>query len=88
MKGHAERKRRKSEGADQRDGGSGKQKLLRRTCLLYTSYTGGSVVEKPERLKYVLKKDAIYTDDEFQEYVDAILKYYFNMMEDVYKRQK
>lgn len=48
---------------------------------LFNTYTGGSVVEKPERLKYVLKKDAIYTDDEFQEYVDAILKYYFNMME-------
>lgn len=39
---------------------------------LFNTYTGGSVVEKPERLKYVLKKDAIYTDDEFQEYVDAI----------------
>lgn len=33
---------------------------------LFNTYTGGSVVEKPERLKYVLKKDAIYTDDEFR----------------------
>ena len=32
-------------------------------------------------MKYVLKKDARYTDLEFQEYVDAILKYYFNKME-------
>ena len=47
---------------------------------LFNTYTGGSVVEKPERLKYVLKKDSIYTDDEFNEYVEAVIKYYFNMM--------
>ena len=47
---------------------------------LFNTYTGGSVVEKPERLKYVLKKDSIYTDDEFNEYVEAFIKYYFNMM--------
>lgn len=46
---------------------------------LFNTYTGGSVVEKPERLKFVLKKDAIYTDAEFGEYVDAVIKYYFNM---------
>lgn len=47
---------------------------------LFNTYTGGNVVEKPERLKTVLKKDAIYTDDEFNEYVEAVIKYYFNMM--------
>lgn len=46
---------------------------------LFKTYTGGSVVEKPERLKYVLKKDAVYTDEEFKEYVETILFYYFNM---------
>lgn len=47
---------------------------------LFNTYTGGSVAEKPERLKTVLKKDAIYTDEEFNEYVEAVIKYYFNMM--------
>jgi putative transposase len=47
---------------------------------LFNTYTGGNVVEKPERLKTVLKKDAIYTDGEFNEYVEAVIKYYFNMM--------
>lgn len=47
---------------------------------LFNTYTGGNVVEKPERLKTVLKKDVIYTDDEFNEYVEAVIKYYFNMM--------
>ena len=46
---------------------------------LFNTYTGGNVVEKPERLKYVLKKDQIYTDEEFEEYVEMVLKYYFNM---------
>lgn len=46
---------------------------------LFKTYTGGSVAEKPERLKYVLKKDAVYTDEEFKEYVETILFYYFNM---------
>lgn len=46
---------------------------------LFETYTGGSVVEKPERLKTVLKKGRIYTDDEFEEYVEAILEGYFNM---------
>jgi len=48
---------------------------------LFNTYTGGTVVEKPERLKTVLKKDKIYTDDEFAEYVEAILEWYFNMEE-------
>lgn len=47
---------------------------------LFNTYTGGSVAEKPERLKTVLKKDAIYTDEEFNEYVEAVIRYYFNMM--------
>ena len=38
-----------------------------------------AVVEKPERLKGVLKKDEIYSDDEFQEYVEAVIDYYFNL---------
>ena len=46
---------------------------------LFDTYTGGSVVEKPERLKGVLKKDRIYSDDEFQEYVEAVIDYYFNL---------
>ena len=46
---------------------------------LFSTYTGGSVAEKPERLKGVLKKGAIYTDDEFREYVEAVIEYYFNL---------
>lgn len=46
---------------------------------LFDTYTGGSVVEKPERLKGVLKKGEIYSDDEFQEYVEAVIDYYFNL---------
>ena len=46
---------------------------------LFNTYTGGSVVEKPERLKFVLKKEQIYTDEEFEEYVTAVLEWYFNM---------
>jgi len=48
---------------------------------LFNTYTGGTVVEKPERLKTVLKKDKIYTDEEFAEHVEAILEWYFNMEE-------
>ncbi len=48
---------------------------------LFNTYTGGTVVEKPERLKFVLKKDKIYTDEEFEEYVEMVLDYYFNMEE-------
>lgn len=46
---------------------------------LFNTFTGGTVVEKPERLKYVLKKDAIYTDEEFHEIVEALIEWYFNM---------
>ncbi|MCD7812109.1 MAG: Mu transposase C-terminal domain-containing protein [Ruminococcus sp.] len=46
---------------------------------LFETYTGGNVVEKPERLKHVLKKGQIYTDQEFEEYVEGALEWYFNM---------
>ncbi len=46
---------------------------------LFNTYTGGNPTEKPERLKTVLKKDHIYTDEEFEEYVEKMLLYYFNM---------
>ncbi len=46
---------------------------------LFNTYTGGTVAEKPERLKFVLKKGQIYTDKEFEEYVEMVLMYYFNM---------
>lgn len=47
---------------------------------LFETYTGGTVVEKPERLQFVLKKGEIYSDEEFEEYVEAVLVWYFNMM--------
>lgn len=46
---------------------------------LFETYTGGTVVEKPERLKYVLKKGQVYSDEEFEEYVEMVLEWYFNM---------
>ena len=46
---------------------------------LFQTYTGGNVTEKPERLKHVLKKGEVYTDEEFQTYVEAMIKWYFNM---------
>lgn len=46
---------------------------------LFNSFTGGTVVEKPERLKTVLKNDYIYTDDEFEQMVESIIDWYFNM---------
>ena len=48
---------------------------------LFETYTGGNVLEKPERLKTVLRKDAVYTDEEFREYVEMVLEYYFNLQE-------
>lgn len=48
---------------------------------LFNTFTGGSVAEKPERLKYVLKKDEIYTDEQFTEIVEALIDWYFNMSE-------
>ena len=50
-----------------------------RLSRLFTTYTGGNVVERPERLKKVMKdSDNIPTDDEFTKAVEDILEYYFN----------
>lgn len=48
-----------------------------RLSRLFNSYTGGNVIEKPERLKHILKGN-IVTDNEFTMQVDALLTYYFN----------
>lgn len=48
---------------------------------LFTSYTGGSVAEKPEILKFELKEGNIPTDTFFTESVGEILEYYFNYEE-------
>ena len=49
-----------------------------RLSKLFPTYTGGNVLEKPERLKKVLKTDNIPTDEEFTNAVEDILTYYFN----------
>ena len=50
-----------------------------RLSRLFPTYTGGNVVERPERLKKVMKdSDNIPTDDEFTKAVEDILEYYFN----------
>lgn len=50
-----------------------------RLSRLFPTYTGGNVVERPERLKKVIKNsDNIPTDDEFTKAVEEILEYYFN----------
>lgn len=50
-----------------------------RLSRLFPTYTGGNVVEKPERLKKVIKdSDNIPTDYEFTQAVEDILTYYFN----------
>lgn len=49
-----------------------------RLSKLFSTYTGGNVLEKPERLKKVLKSDNIPTDDEFTRAVEDILTHYFN----------
>lgn len=46
---------------------------------LFETFTGGNVVEKPDRLKRVLKKGQIYTDEEFESIVSDLIEYYFNM---------
>lgn len=48
-----------------------------RLSRLFDSYTGGNVLEKPERLKRVIKGD-IVTDNEFTEIAEDLLNYYFN----------
>lgn len=45
---------------------------------LFDTYTGGNVVEKPERLKGVLKKGEIPLDSTFTETVEELLDWYFN----------
>jgi hypothetical protein len=46
---------------------------------LFETYTGGNVIEKPERLKKVLKKDEIYTEDEFRDMIELLIEGYCNM---------
>lgn len=45
---------------------------------LFETYTGGNVVEKPERLKGVLKNGEIPLDATFTDTVDTLLDWYFN----------
>lgn len=45
---------------------------------LFESYTGGNAVERPERLKKVLKKGGVATDAELTTIVDELLEHYFN----------
>ena len=45
---------------------------------LFDTYTGGNVVEKPEKLKKVLKKGGIATDAELTAIVEELLENYFN----------
>lgn len=45
---------------------------------LFDTYTGGSVAEKPERLKGVLKNGEIPLDSTFTETVEELLDWYFN----------
>lgn len=50
-----------------------------RLSRLFPTYTGGNVVERPERLKKVIKNtDNIPTDYEFTQAVEDILTYYMN----------
>lgn len=48
---------------------------------LFDTYTGGNVVEKPEKLKGVLKNGEIPLDGRFTEMVEEILEGYFNESE-------
>ncbi len=45
---------------------------------LFDSYTGGNVLEKPERLKKVLKSGQVYTDEEFTQTIETLIEGYFN----------
>ncbi len=50
-----------------------------RLSRLFSTYTGGNVLEKPEQLKEILKDDEnIPTDIEFTQAVENILEYYMN----------
>lgn len=47
---------------------------------LFDTFTGGTVVERPEQLKYVVKgkKGTIPTDSEIINTIDELIEYYFN----------
>ena len=45
---------------------------------LFETYTGGNVVEKPEKLKSVLKNGEIPLDGSFTDTVETLLDWYFN----------
>lgn len=45
---------------------------------LFDTYTGGNVLEKPERLKGILKNGEIPLDSTFTEAVEELLDWYFN----------
>ena len=49
-----------------------------RLSKLFSTYTGGNVLEKPERLKSVLKRGDIPTDEDFTHAVEDVLTYYMN----------
>ena len=49
-----------------------------RLSRLFPTYTGGNVLEKPERLKQVLKSGDIPTDEAFTQAVEDILYHYMN----------
>lgn len=49
-----------------------------RLSKLFPTYTGGNVLEKPERLKSVLKHGDIPTDEDFTRAVEDVLNYYMN----------
>ncbi|MEG1012589.1 MAG: Mu transposase C-terminal domain-containing protein, partial [Ruthenibacterium sp.] len=45
---------------------------------LFPTYTGGHIKEKPERLKHVIKTDAVPTDEEFISKVNDLIEHYLN----------
>ncbi len=45
---------------------------------LFSTYTGGSVAEKPEILKTRLKNGQVIIEDELKENINTIIEYYFN----------
>lgn len=50
-----------------------------RLSRLFPTYTGGNVVERPERLKHIVKNlDNVPTDVDFTQAVEDILTYYMN----------
>ncbi|MEG2929643.1 MAG: transposase, partial [Oscillospiraceae bacterium] len=45
---------------------------------LFDTYTGGTVVERPDRLKHVMKKGNIVTDEELIQAAEIMIEGYFN----------